>query len=312
MIVNDISNTDLKYKKENWKKRPMAIKKWDYNMCDYVMFIDENNTSSAVEKIKKAVINGGKITKDDRFFTITGCIFTKNSYRNAKNRFDKIRNAYWKNGKWYNPKEKYYIPVCFHSIDIRNRKYAFKLDDKYNTFIKEFDEAINDTDYTIISITIDLVEYVLHTSYDIDVYDIAFDFILERFIYHIKNKKGMIMLESRGKVEDKLLLSHIVQKMDNGLKFINKRQIEKNIIGIFFNQKFNSLTDVPILGLEIADISSYPIHKFIKYGKKDLAFYTLEKKIRNYPNYDGRGLKIYPKVSNDYQDIIFEGLVNQR
>lgn len=299
---------DLKKINNSWTIRPTAISTWDYKSCDYVMFIDENNNATAVDKVKEKIFNGGAITSDERFFTITGCIFTQVEYAKAKYKFKKLKRKYWNNGMWINPKNNQKQPVCFHSIEIRNSKNAFKLGDKYNNFVIDLDNTINDTNYIIVSISIDLVEYVLHTSYNLDVYDIAFDFILERFVYEIRNKKGLIMLESRGKKEDKQLLEHIVERIECGFKFIDSKKLKNNITGVYFNPKFNTLTKQPIIGLELADISSYPIHKYVKYGKKDLAFETLERKIRNYPNYNGRGLKIYPNTSNYSSNIITKDL----
>lgn len=309
MSLDLAENINLKKKNNAWKSKPTAISTWDYRVCDYVMFIDENNTSKTVEKVREAMVCGGTISQDERFFTITGCIFKQQDYAKAKYKFEKLKRKYWKNGMWLNPKINKEQPVCFHSIEIRNKKNAFKLEDEYNNFIVELDTAIKETDYIIVSISIDLVEYIWNTSYDLDVYDIAFDFILERFIYELKSHKGMIMLESRGKKEDAQLLKHIVQKFEDGFKYITPDKIKQQIIGVYFNQKFNSLTSYPIIGLELADLSSYPIHKFVKYGKKDLSFETLEKKLRNYPSYNGRGLKIYPKTSDSNFAITFRGLI---
>lgn len=49
------------------------------------------------------------------------------------------------------------------------------------------------------------------------------------------------------------------------------------------------------MGLEIADLFSYPIHKFIKRNVKDKAFLMFENKIVGYPNYKNKGIKIFPQ-----------------
>lgn len=296
LILNE--RTNFRKKNDNWTTKPTTISTWDNKSCDYVMFVDENNNATTVNKVKEKIFQGNEITNDERYFTITGCIFTQTEYAKAKIDFNILKNKYWKNNTWINPKTNKEQLVCFHSIEIRNQKNAFKLGDNYNNFVYDLDNAIKNTNYIIISISIDLVEYVLHTSYNLDVYDIAFDFILERFIYEIKNNKGLIVLESRGKKEDRHLLDHILERIECGFKFINSNKLKENIVGIYFNPKFNNLTKEPIIGLELVDISSYPIHKYVKYGRKDLAFETLEKKLRNYPNYIGRGLKIYPNNIN--------------
>lgn len=213
-------NLLLNKEKNNWTTKPTTISTWNHKDFEYVMFVDENNNATAVNKIKEKIFNEIEITDDERYFTITGCIFNQKEYAKAKDEFKLLKNKYWKNGIWRNPKTNEEQNVCFHSIEIRNRKNAFKLNDKYNNFVVDLDNVIKNTDYTIISISIDLVEYVLHTSYNLDVYDIAFDFILERFIYEIKNNKGLIILESRGKKEDKHLLEYIIKRIEYGFKFI--------------------------------------------------------------------------------------------
>lgn len=48
------------------------------------------------------------------------------------------------------------------------------------------------------------------------------------------------------------------------------------------------------IGLEITDLSSYHIHKFVWNKHKDKAFEILERKFDKYPNYINKGLKIFP------------------
>ena len=103
------------------------------------------------------------------------------------------------------------------------------------------------------------------------------------------------MLEARGKNEDKLLLNemkHII--FETGIKNISTYELSEKIDGIYFNPKWNTVYDETFIGLEIADLSSYPIHKFIRNNKKDLSFKILEKKFNKFPNYINKGLKIFP------------------
>lgn len=43
-------------------------------------------------------------------------------------------------------------------------------------------------------------------------------------------------------------------------------------------------------GIELADLCSYPIFKYIKTGQKDIAFKTIENKLMGYPEYEGKGI----------------------
>jgi len=265
--------------------RPTPILNWPLN-CDYVMFIDENNSNSAINNVRDKIFNGGTISKDENYFTITGCIFSKSDYRNTKNSFDELKMKYWNTTN-----------VCFHSYEIRNKKESFKMDnDTYESFIIDLDERIKESNYTIISITIDIENYILYSKYNSDIYEIAFDFLLERFIYFMgSNNKGAIMLEARGKKEDKKLLSHIASLINiTGTTFIDPIELDNKVEGVYFNPKFNVKNKTTFIGLEVADLSSYPIHKYIKYKKEDKAFLTLKLKLNCYPDYKNKGLKIYP------------------
>lgn len=147
----------------------------------------------------------------------------------------------------------------------------------------------------IISISINLYEY-LKRGYTHNVYNVAFDFLLERYIYATSgNKKVIIMLEARGKEEDSELLEHISKVIrKTGTKSIKSSELKNKIKGVYFNPKWNEEYSSTYTGLEITDLYSYPIHKFIKRNKKDQAFLTYENKIVGYPNYNNKGIKVFP------------------
>lgn len=273
---------------------------WENNV-DYVMFIDENNSVSSVDIVKKKLFNSEEISPNENIFTVTGCIFNKTDYSNAKNEFDKLRKKYWNNGMYHNPKKNRYEQVCFHSEDIRGRKKAFHkdviTDDKYHEFITELDSTLAKLKYKIVSINIDIKSYLINSRYtEMNIYKIAFNFIIERFIYNmIKYSTGTIIFEARGKKEDKILLEHINKIInETGTEFLKSSSLKEKINGVYFNKKKNS-NGHPYAGLEIADLSSYPIHRYVKFGTEGRDYKTIKSKLASYPNYIGRGLKIYPK-----------------
>lgn len=109
------------------------------------------------------------------------------------------------------------------------------------------------------------------------------------------HSKGLVMLEARGKGEDKILLDelkHII--FDTGIRSISSEELQEKIKGIYFNPKWSNTYDNTFSGLEIADLSSYPIHKYVRSNIKDKAFNIVEKKIDKFPNYNNKGLKIFP------------------
>ena len=76
----------------NWKLKPTKIESWNTDI-DYAMFIDENGNESKINAIFKAITNNKKIDENDRYFTITGCIFKRKDYKKSSNEIKRL--------KWY-------------------------------------------------------------------------------------------------------------------------------------------------------------------------------------------------------------------
>lgn len=263
---------------------------------DYIMCIDENGSSSNLTYVLKQISNEKELSEDDKYFTITGCIFTKEEYLNSKKLIKSLKNKYWANGMFYDIKTNEQKAVCFHSRDIRKHNNCFNDSIiNYNEFIVDLSNAMKDIQCKIISISINLYEY-LKKGYTHNVYNVAFDFLLERYIYETKNnKKGIVMLEARGKNEDKELLEHISKVINRtGTKRISSKELKAKINGVYFNPKWNKEYSSTYVGLEITDLFSYPIHKFVKRNKKDKAFLLFENKIVGYPSYKNKGIKTFP------------------
>lgn len=87
-------------------------------------------------------------------------------------------------------------------------------------------------------------------------------------------------------------MKHII--FETGIKRISSDELQNKIAGIYFNPKWNKKYDDTFSGLEVADLSSYPIHKYVRNKNKDKAFIILENKIDKYPNYMNKGVKIFP------------------
>ena len=286
-----------KVEEHNWYDYPQRIYYWEKDV-DYAMFIDENGNSSKISSIFKKIINNENIDENDRYFTITGCVFTKENYRKAKKDIEKLKNRYWKNGIYYDNREEKEKYVCLHSREIRRHDGAFNdtLID-HTAFTNDLTKTLDKIDCTIISVSIDLIEYLRQGNLD-NIYEVAFDLLLERYIYVTKNhKKGVIMLEARGKKEDKQLLKHIYDVIYNkGRSNITTNELRSKIVGVFFNPKWNEEYSSTFMGIEIADLFSYPIHQFIKYKKENPAFKILESKIAGFPDYINKGIKIFPNI----------------
>ena len=278
-----------------WYDKPTKILEINDNI-GYIMCIDENGGSNNLTYVLKQIMNGKQISEDDKYFTITGCIFTKEDYYNSKNEFNVLKNKYWKDSIFYD-KKLGKRRVCFHSRDIRKHNGCFN-DNVINhdEFMIDLSNTMKNIKCKIISISINMYEYLKY-GYTHNVYNVAFDFLLERYVYNTySNKKGIIMLEARGKAEDKELLEHISKVIKyTGTKKISSKELKSKIKGVYFNPKWNEDYTSTYVGLEITDLFSYPIHKFIKRNVKDKAFLSFEDKIVGYPDYINKGIKIFPK-----------------
>lgn len=213
-----------------------------------------------------------------------------------RNNIRKLKSKYWQNGFYFDSKHKENRYVCLHSRDIRRHDGPFN--DKlinYQEFINDLSKILSEIQCKVISITIDLEEYVKENNLE-NIYQKAFDLLLERYIYATENKKkGIIMLESRGKEEDKILLKHITDTINKkGQRFITSNELKKKIDGIYFNPKWYVGHSSTFAGLEIADLYSYPIHQYIKYNKENAAFKAIESKLNGYPEYKNKGIKLFP------------------
>ena len=278
-----------------WYDKPIRVLSLKRDI-DYIMCIDENGSSSNLTYVVKQISNEKELSEDDKYFTITGCIFTKDDYFNSKRLIKSLKNKYWNNGVFYDTKSKRDKEICFHSRDIRKHNVCFNDNViNYNEFMIDLSDTMKDIKCKIISISVNIYEY-LKKGYTHNIYNVAFDFLLERYIYDTENnKKGIIMLEARGKEEDKELLKHISKVINHtGTKKISSKELRNKIDGVYFNPKWNEDYNFTYVGLEITDLFSYPIHKYIKRNIKDKAFLIFEDKIVGYPNYNNKGIKIFP------------------
>lgn len=265
-----------------WKEIPRDIILWKKDM-DKIVFIDENNTAT-IKNIVKKIRNKQLIEKAEQFFTLTGCLIDESNYRELKDEFEFIKFKYWEDAEFYykNKKRK----VCFHSREIRMRKNAFNMpDEKYNAFLEDLSNAIEKINFEIITINIDLKKMAEENSEE-EVYKYAFNKLISKFYEELEtNQKGILVLEARGKKEDRDLHKHAVELIE--------KNFEGKIKGVYFNSKWNKEKNVTYSGLELADLCTYPIHKKVRSEKEDFAFEILKPKIIGYLE-DNNIIKKFP------------------
>ncbi|MGG3383093.1 DUF3800 domain-containing protein [Heyndrickxia faecalis] len=279
----------------NWWERPTLIENWDQSF-DSILAIDENGTID-LNGVRKNIM---KIypdkTHNDRWFTITGVDMERDNFVRFRDSINTVKYAYWNKGCFnYKSGEK---RVVFHSREIRKKQGPFnpKIID-YDKFIMDVTEMIMNTQFEIFSSSIDKARHLIKYETPYPVYNLCLEFILERYCRKLREteKSGIILLESRGKKEDKEILGYLTKLLKNGNRYWTCDDFSC-IKGVYFNPKWSARhgKKASFILLELADMVSYPIHKYVKLDKKDLAYQAIEKKIANYPAVKGYGLKVFP------------------
>ena len=178
----------------------------------YVLFMDESG-------------DHGLVNLDVSFpvFLLCGVITELAEYEAIKNDFNTIKNTFWKNKE-----------VIFHSRDIRkcDKEFSvlFDLDIK-----KEFYEKINrciiNSKYKIIASSIQKEIYIKqYGKLSNDVYELALSFIIERAVFYLDSlgdfdKKVEIVIEKRGKKEDKKLEEHFQRLLSRGTGYVSQERL---------------------------------------------------------------------------------------
>ncbi len=277
----------------NWRNRPTTIDEVPATI-DWIVSIDESG-SSDLKYIQKSMVTGATVDSGSKLFTITACAIKTNSLNDSRDIVMSVKNKYWENALYcYKDEEK---RVCFHSKEIRSKKGAFNptLID-YPKFITDLSDMIYNIPMTLFSASVNKYELIQKYVHPSDPYDLCMNFVLERLMWNIgKNEDCYIILESRGKKEDKMLLDKIKYLIDYGNN-MNEASTFSKIKGVYFNPKWSRIADnkKSYWELELSDLCAYPIHKYLAYGTMDPAFDVLKNKICGFPNFMGRGLKKFP------------------
>lgn len=255
------------------------LKNWPDNI-NYILFVDESGTEGL-----------NNIDLNYPIMVLCGCLIDKENYQFLKKYFQLLKKEFWPpNGKFKNK------DVCLISNHIRREKGPFgpqflSKETKSN-FYEKLNDIIQGVIFQIFASIIDKKKLCEKYRNPVNPYNIAFKFIIERAIYNCKNKKMLIVIESRGKKENKNLISIYDDFKNNGTEFVNPYQFKKTINDIKFLPKWSSEGEV-YSGIELADLCAYPIGTSYL-GRINKASEIIIPKIFNYPEHLGYGLKIFP------------------
>ncbi|MCP2015180.1 hypothetical protein L1280_002341 [Deinococcus sp. HSC-46F16] len=150
--------------------------------------------------------------------------------------------------------------IVLHSVELRKKKGEFRVlfqPEKMQEFYRKFNKFIETADLTFISIFIDKPKHLKRYKTPYDPYEWAMDMLLERFMHVLKaaNAKGKIIVESRGRREDKEISAAFVRSMLLGTRYAHKAELNKFIEPVltFEGKRENGV------GLQLADMMLYPV-----------------------------------------------------
>lgn len=213
-----------------------------------------------------------KINHEFPLFLLCGVLVKQEDYARIRESFNSIKNHFWGNED-----------VIFHSRDIRKceRDFVNFLDHKIKSqFYDRLNLAMDENEFTVVATAIKKNEFVAtYNEIHNDAYELALTMVFNQiFIYlmtlEIKSDIQVI-IERRGKKEDRKLEEHFKFIRDFGTDMFSANQIENWDISVRFRNKKENIN-----GLQLADLLAYPIAKYIlKPGNSNISFEIIEKKI---------------------------------
>jgi hypothetical protein len=242
----------------------------------YYLYIDESGDHGLT-----------MVNPDFPVFLLCGVVIAADEYEKIRLAFNTIKSGIWGNKE-----------VIFHSRDIRkcNKEFSVLFDlDLKKQFYEQVNACIAAHQYSIIASAIRKDNYIQRFGkLSDDVYELALSFIIERAIFFLDDVKQTgkqleIIIEKRGKKEDKKLGEHFQRLLSRGTGYVNAQRLAAYELTILFKNKRENIN-----GLQLADLVAYPIARYVIEPKRaNPAFELIEDKIyaKGGKQY---GLKIFP------------------
>jgi hypothetical protein len=242
----------------------------------YYLFIDESGDHGLT------VVN-----PDFPVFLLCGILLTEHDYENIRQSLDQIKRSIWSNKE-----------VIFHSRDIRKCEKEFQILfdlDKKKLFYEELNKVLAGGDYKILASAIKKDTFIRQFGkLSDDVYEIALSFIIDRAVSFLDNlNEGetslQIVIEKRGRAEDKKLDEHFQRLMSRGTGYVSAEKLRIYQLSISFQSKKENIN-----GLQLADLIAYPTARYVlEPDRANPAYEVFESKF--YSKGDEKiGLNIYP------------------
>lgn len=261
-----------------WNKRPMVLENIPMGVRN-ILAVDESGTTC-------------KVDVEEDWLSLTGIILNSDNFLKTESSIMTLKNKYWEDALFFNKR------VVLHSRDIQKRQRAFsqRIIENIDDFETDLQEMISNVEMKIISSNIDKNRLYENYFNPYDTYELSVEFMVERFLLYLEKQgeTGVIVFESRGRKEDNRILCLIDNLIKYGNDYISNTRFQKWIEGVFFNKKHTKDYTKSYWVLELADICSGILYKKMKKEETEL-FSCIQNKIIGYPNYNGKGMKIFPK-----------------
>lgn len=189
-------------------------------------------------------------------FVLCGIIFQDNDYAKFCSSLDELRVKFFG-----------HHDLILHSRDIRKceKEFCILLNDELKgRFYNCLNSIIEETPFKVIAAAIDKNKYIARYKEVVqDPYDIALSFVIERMVFMLdvpktSDKRVKIIIEKRGKKEDRQLACHFESIMDNGTYYVSRKRLQACNIQIEFRDKKENIN-----GLQLADLIAYPIARSV-------------------------------------------------
>ncbi|OGD84670.1 hypothetical protein A2165_02455 [Candidatus Curtissbacteria bacterium RBG_13_40_7] len=227
---------------------------------------------------------------DENFpiFLLAGCLFEEDDYSKVTKQLNNFKKEFFKTTE-----------VILHSRDIRKCEGAFQVLfdlDLKKAFYENLNKIILGANFTIIAVAIDKKKHIEKYGKVADnPYSICLSYILERLIFctdSLLASTVSIVIEKRGKRENKQLLSHYNSIIDRGTYHVSPDRFKNRF------SDFEMITKKEnIVGLQIADLCAYPVARHVLNSKEPyIPFKVIQDKLykSSKGEISGHGLKVFP------------------
>jgi len=266
------------------------------NSITHILFLDESGNHDL-----------NFISPDFPIFVLCGCLIQIDDLEQMNSMFLAFKKEFF-----YDELGDDYKDVILVSSKIRKQYPPFQLlknRDKREKFYCKLNHLIAELPYKIIATVIRKKELIDKYAVPSHPYNLSLEFIIERMVRELKQEQdglGLIVAEARAstpnskniekilipekplKREDLELYSYFHDRKRDGTRYADSTTLHRHIEDMWFVSKYRN-----IAGLQIADLSAYPIAGFIL-DRPTPAWEIIETKLAKYPSYIGKGLKIFP------------------